>query len=357
MKVRISAAALVLFISGIIPTHSSAVRQQNPVISLRRTECYGTCPVYSLEIFENGSIRYVGKEYVAVLGEKHSQIPRAAVENLVDRFTAIDYMNLGDYSRNQTHPDGSFSVILDRSSTITSLRIGGKTKEIEDCGDAPESLVLLEWEIDRAVNSHRWLHGKDDLTNDGMISFDVRTGIKQTMNQMTRAAGEGNIESMRMARESGMDVNAQDESGFTALMIASEQCRAEAVQQLLVWEARVDTRDNRGNTSLIGAASGGCVGADERAAQIQIIRSLVRAGADPNARNGKGETSLMWIVRYGNVSAMRELLNQGASQPLKDKAGRTALDHARIHLKQAEKTGSPTLDEVRDMVDILEGKH
>ena len=54
-------------------------------MSLSRTACYGTCPVYSVTIDADGSITFQGREFVKSLGKqtKHSETAFAAVTKLV----------------------------------------------------------------------------------------------------------------------------------------------------------------------------------------------------------------------------------------------------------------------------------
>jgi hypothetical protein len=60
--------------------------QEIPVITLMRAWCLGTCPIYSVEIFQDGKLRYHGEKFVAVTGSQEAQISPAAVETFVGRF-------------------------------------------------------------------------------------------------------------------------------------------------------------------------------------------------------------------------------------------------------------------------------
>jgi ankyrin repeat protein len=57
---------------------------------------------------------------------------------------------------------------------------------------------------------------------------------------------------------------------------------------------------------------------------VKLIRLLLAAGADPNARNKLGGTALMWAGVYGHEEAARVLTEKGADPRLKDKSGITA---------------------------------
>jgi hypothetical protein len=53
---------------------TAVAQQPEPLVTLRRTACYGTCPVYSLEIFADGFIRYVGVNFVQYTGERRAVV-------------------------------------------------------------------------------------------------------------------------------------------------------------------------------------------------------------------------------------------------------------------------------------------
>ncbi len=57
----------------------------------------------------------------------------------------------------------------------------------------------------------------------------------------------------------------------------------------------------------------------------QTLRSLLKDGADPNAKDSKGTPLLMSAVLYGNADTVRLLLNYGADPDATNAAGATAL--------------------------------
>jgi hypothetical protein len=132
-------------------------QEREPVITLRRTACLGTCPVYSLEIFEDGFIRYIGTEVVQVQGERRAAIPRDTVEGLVALMLRANYFALHDRYLNCKLPDGNVLMISDLPTTSTSLRVKLRKKSVEDYVCAPKRLTDIEEEIDRVVNTQRWI--------------------------------------------------------------------------------------------------------------------------------------------------------------------------------------------------------
>ena len=124
---------------------------EDVIITLERTACKGTCPVYTLTIYGSGTVIYEGKDYVKTKGNVESTIKEEKIEQLVSEFEKIDYFSLNDSYVQR--------VITDAPSAITSIALGGETKSITHYhGDlnAPEELEELEDKIDEIVNSDQW---------------------------------------------------------------------------------------------------------------------------------------------------------------------------------------------------------
>jgi hypothetical protein len=122
------------------------------IITLERTACFGTCPVYKLTIHGDGKVIYEGIRFVRVEGTIETTISEEKIEKLVSEFQKIDYFSLEDSyeERNAT----------DMPSAFTSLTVDGKTKTVKHYhGDssAPKELTELEDKIDEIVNSNQWI--------------------------------------------------------------------------------------------------------------------------------------------------------------------------------------------------------
>ena len=57
-----------------------------------------------------------------------------------------------------------------------------------------------------------------------------------------------------------------------------------------------------------------------------MIKMLVNAGADVNARDSMGESALIWAAQFGHTDIMEILLKAGADPSIKDNAGRTVFE-------------------------------
>jgi Domain of unknown function (DUF6438) len=155
--------ALVLIIVCLAPAFNkaddSSARRATKVITLERTQCFGTCPMYKLTIFSDGTVSYEGIKYVKKVGKASGRITRAKLNGLIEQFKHIDYFNLPDSFEpgQKTCPQ----EWTDMPSAITSLTWHGKSKTIRHyygCRGLStlERLTELEKKIDTAVNVKQW---------------------------------------------------------------------------------------------------------------------------------------------------------------------------------------------------------
>lgn len=128
-----------------------------PVITLERTPCFGSCPVYRVSIGQDGSVRFVGKQHVAQTGMAAAAISRERVDSLVAELVAGGYFDFADRYLHDEPACGLYAT--DSPTVITSVTTGDRTKEIRHdygCSATPPELGRLERRIDEVAGTARW---------------------------------------------------------------------------------------------------------------------------------------------------------------------------------------------------------
>jgi len=95
-------------------------------------------------------------------------------------------------------------------------------------------------------------------------------------------AYRGEVDGMKDLLAKGVDVNARDERGGTAIMQAAVAGKSDAVKLLIENGADINAQSDGGNTALIAAAGTG---------KREILQILLDAGADPLTKNNGGQTA------------------------------------------------------------------
>lgn len=133
--------------------------------------------------------------------------------------------------------------------------------------------------------------------------------------EQAQAVRSGDVKQLRGLIEQGALVNAPDQWGTTPLVIAAREGQVEAVRALLKAGAEPDGR-NGGMTPLAAAALRG---------HASVVRVLLRAGAQPNATGLNGQPPLISALQLGHTDTVRLLLQAGANTRVTDRAGDSPL--------------------------------
>ncbi len=134
-----------------------ALAQNQPtakiLITIKREGCLGPCPVYSAEIYEDGTVVYHGEGAVKIENEKRHKIDSGRLSELVGAFEKINYFSLKD--RYDTDEKGM--SYTDTGATTTSISLNGKYKKVVDYYGGPNALIALEDLIDKLAGLYGYI--------------------------------------------------------------------------------------------------------------------------------------------------------------------------------------------------------
>ena len=134
-----------------------------------------------------------------------------------------------------------------------------------------------------------------------------------------RAAQAGDIDGLKAALDAGVDVNASDSRGWTALMHAANKGYTLLVVPLLGAGADTNLRAADGATALFVAALHG---------HAEIVAALLRAGADASIQGPKGMTALEVAQAQGHskILALPEVVARREAEAREDETRREKED-------------------------------
>ena len=157
-----SAAVADTAATAVAPAIANAV-DTSMVVALERGPCRGRCPVYRVELYGDGNVRFEGKQYVARMGAQRGTTTPAAIQELLrginaSEFTTIDTsFVMGSAACGQYMPDLPMSTL--------SAKIGTQIKRVQldpGCKNAPRSLRAFEAQVDSIAQTAKWIAGAGD---------------------------------------------------------------------------------------------------------------------------------------------------------------------------------------------------
>jgi hemoglobin len=134
------------------------------------------------------------------------------------------------------------------------------------------------------------------------------------------STGQADPEHVRFLLDAGVDPNAPDHFGHTAIYFASNCGRAEIVSALLSLEAQVNVHCGPTKSAPLHMAA--------RRDHVEIGQLLYSAGADLEARDIKGHTPLRRALNCRQPGMIKFLVDNGANLDAPDRRGVTPRAYA-----------------------------
>lgn len=120
------------------------ITEADLMAEMKKTPCYGQCPVYTIKISKNGKGVFEGTKNVEKIGTYSFRLSGKEMDELVASFEKIRFFELDD----RYH-----KLVSDLPTTWLTYQTGGKQKKIMDYYGAPKELKDLEKQIETLVLS------------------------------------------------------------------------------------------------------------------------------------------------------------------------------------------------------------
>ena len=138
------------------PEEPAEKRDIYVMASLKKTPCYGKCPVFEAKIYNDGTAEYKGKMFVDRVGNYTARVDDVTLKSIKD--TALE---AGYFDFYNEYPTGDVQI-ADLPTTITSLRIGDQIKTITNKYQGPEELKNYEKFLSKLVDGLEWTKVAED---------------------------------------------------------------------------------------------------------------------------------------------------------------------------------------------------
>lgn len=115
--------------------------------SIYRSVCYGTCPNYKLQIYQNGTVMLEGIRFMEPIGKFKSTLTEEQKQLFIDKALEIEYLQMND------RYDGS---ITDIPSATTNIVVDGYRKEVYRRFNYPQRILQFEQLFDELLKSLEW---------------------------------------------------------------------------------------------------------------------------------------------------------------------------------------------------------
>ncbi|AWB34753.1 hypothetical protein DBV39_14635 [Orrella marina] len=155
------------------------------------------------------------------------------------------------------------------------------------------------------------------------LSFTSAFSSEGSMRQypMHAAALENNVDTVKQLIDSGVEIDARDQSGSTALLVAARANSIDAAEVLIEAGADANAKDNINDSAYLYSGARG---------HLEILKMTLAHGADLNSTNRYGGTALIPAAERGHVETVQTLVESGVAIDHVNNLGWTALLEAII---------------------------
>jgi hypothetical protein len=291
--------------------------------------CNGNCPSYSVWIGNDGKVSFSGYGNLVAPGEHASRVDPAKVDALFKRFRELHFFDAQDEYAGGVTDQGTSTLVFMLGEQVTKIDEAAGAR-----GGMPRAISLLQEEVRRLAGTDRWITG-NAATVDALAAEGFDFGSRDAQEMLLQAVGRKGDGPSQLALALIAKGVSLDRS-FTVLrgktrplgvgvaLAAARNGKKNLLDRIgPTWLARAPARDV---SRVLAEDIGGC--------DPEVIRLLVKAGADPNAlsdgaaalhRLESGLGGCDGASSLQRRAAAQVLLALGANPNLRDKNGQTPL--------------------------------
>ncbi|WP_049629484.1 DUF6438 domain-containing protein [Cellvibrio sp. pealriver] len=154
-KLVLTIVSLLLFsCASITPTIDNET-----VVKLKRTACYGRCPVYTVIVKANGAVEYEGYEYVSAKGFQTASLPKESIDLIKAELLKANFFKMK--SNLDSGSWGCFVSATDSSYILIESSIQNRRKAVSvylgcDSKQVYEVISLANY-IDQVIGTSKWV--------------------------------------------------------------------------------------------------------------------------------------------------------------------------------------------------------
>ena len=150
--------------------------------------------------------------------------------------------------------------------------------------------------------------------------------------ELIEACENDDLEKVKSLIGIGINVNAQNDNNFTALMGASSSGNLRIVKYLICKGADIDAQDKDGMTALMWAAN---------CKKSEVVKYLIEKGANINIKDNNGSSILNNVLSdvmdYRSIEMLKYLIKNGVNFDFVNYDSYTALKKWHIEVKKCLK--------------------
>ena len=123
-------------------------------MTMRKTPCYGRCPIYTASIYNSGYVVYQGKRFVRNEGIHTGRLTEDQMNSIRHMARNVNYFEFNDeYDR----------PVTDLPTTYTTMHLNGQKKTIKNRVGGPDALRGFENHVQKILDGIVWTKQEGEI--------------------------------------------------------------------------------------------------------------------------------------------------------------------------------------------------